>query len=490
MLFEIVALLAAACALVIVTNNARKPAIAVPRVGSNPGPFGLRKWFARWDWYKHCHDHMRRRYEQDKDENYVIQTMMGDVLVVAPKYLDDLSMLPESRLSSTMELVDRVMGQFTGVDLLLRDHLSHDACRGPLRKSLPTLVPLMAEELVATMVQQLNQPDPNEPTVATAYRAMYSLVDAVTSRVFVGKESCHEQVWKDALTNLPGDVEITKLILLPFPRFVRPFIAPLIPRRNRIFQQRAEVRDLLFPVPRTTPVSDEPSVLKFFVESQKDTDPDTITARLLILSGAALHTSSMALTHAIFDLCVMPEYVEPLRLEAQASYSEDNGQWRLSTVQRLRRLDSFLKESQRLNNSGFLGFNRVAMDTVTLSDGLVIPRGTKISLPGGPMRYDRQFYEQADRFDGFRFYRPDEGETTIQRDFVGIEPGNLSWGNGRFTCPGRWYASAMLKLIVANLLLSYDISFPEGEIERPANRKYDLHVFPSSVQKIVLRPRN
>lgn len=112
--------------------------------------------------------------------------------------------------------------------------------------------------------------------------------------------------------------------------------------------------------------------MKLFIESGKDKDRDSITARLLLLTAAAvrlptsraetqnlwliveqLHTSSMAITHAIFDLCVMPEYIEPLRSEAKTALAEENGEWKFSTIKRLRRLDSFLKESQRVNQSTF-----------------------------------------------------------------------------------------------------------------------------------------
>lgn len=49
----------------------------------------------------------------------------------------------------------------------------------------------------------------------------------------------------------------------------------------------------------------------------------------------------------------MPEYIEPLRSEARIALSQDNGEWQFSTIKRLRRLDSFLKESQRINQSTF-----------------------------------------------------------------------------------------------------------------------------------------
>ena len=59
----------------------------------------------------------------------------------------------------------------------------------------------------------------------------------------------------------------------------------------------------------------------------------------------------MATVHVLYDLCTMPEYVKPLREEAQAALSEDGGAWKMETIKKLHRLDSFLKESQRLNST-------------------------------------------------------------------------------------------------------------------------------------------
>jgi hypothetical protein len=69
--------------------------------------------------------------------------------------------------------------------------------------------------------------------------------------------------------------------------------------------------------------------------------------------GLKLHTSTMAATHALFDLCAMPEYVGALRAEAQSAVAESGGVWQYSTIKNLRQLDSFLKESQRVNQSTF-----------------------------------------------------------------------------------------------------------------------------------------
>jgi hypothetical protein len=54
----------------------------------------------------------------------------------------------------------------------------------------------------------------------------------------------------------------------------------------------------------------------------------------------------------LYDLAAYQEHVEPLHEELQAVLSEDGGQFRKSTMSKLRKLDSFMKESQRVNPPG------------------------------------------------------------------------------------------------------------------------------------------
>ncbi|KAJ8066896.1 hypothetical protein OCU04_004281 [Sclerotinia nivalis] len=131
----------------------------MPRIGTNPktGLFIVQTWWARWKWYKYGHADVIRACEQSKNTNYVIQTLMGDSIVVAPKFLNELNMLPESKLSSTAALVDSVGGQYPGVDLLLQDHLTSDICRGPFTRSLVMFVPGMAEELHVVIAECLKE---------------------------------------------------------------------------------------------------------------------------------------------------------------------------------------------------------------------------------------------------------------------------------------------------------------------------------------------
>ena len=66
----------------------------------------------------------------------MVHTMMGDQVVLAPKFLTELRMLPESKLSSSAALVDETLGMYSGVDIIMKGHLSSDICRGQLTRNL------------------------------------------------------------------------------------------------------------------------------------------------------------------------------------------------------------------------------------------------------------------------------------------------------------------------------------------------------------------
>lgn len=84
---------------------------------------------------------------------------------------------------------------------------------------------------------------------------------------------------------------------------------------------------------------------------------------------------------------------------------------------------------------------------------------------------DPAIYSNPDRFDGFRFYEkrmssPGEGD---RHQFVSTGPDSLAFGHGTFAYPGRFFAAALAKLVVGELILRFDISFSGGQTERPNN---------------------
>lgn len=69
------------------------------------------------------------------------------------------------------------------------------------------------------------------------------------------------------------------------------------------------------------------------------------------VSVASIHTSTATLTHLLYDIVAHSEYIPGLVEEITEALKED-GRWTKQNLAKLRKLDSFMKESQRLNPIG------------------------------------------------------------------------------------------------------------------------------------------
>ena len=92
--------------------------------------------------------------------------------------------------------------------------------------------------------------------------------------------------------------------------------------------------------------------MDWLIESSngEDADPENIVKRQLGFSFAAIHTTTNHLTNVIFDLAARwEEYAPALVDEIKRVLEEEDGELTKQAVTKLSKLDSFMKESQRLN---------------------------------------------------------------------------------------------------------------------------------------------
>lgn len=139
------------------------------------------------------------------------------------------------------------------------------------------------------------------------------------------------------------------------------------------------------------------------------------------------------------------------------------------------------------------------LKTFTLSNGQIIPAGTTIECPTYAINYDDTLFEDAKKFDAFRFYKLREKATSekdpcqtsdasTQNQFVSVNQSNLAFGYGRHACPGRFFAGNELKLVVSIALLRYELKLAEGSEGRYPNMEFaQLVSFPMGVGRRVAR---
>lgn len=92
-----------------------------------------------------------------------------------------------------------------------------------------------------------------------------------------------------------------------------------------------------------------PDLLQLVIEGAPDGKGRDINYQVEAQIGtgrAALFTTAATVYHLLYDLCIRPEYVEPLRQEA---LEVGEVMMTRSNVAKLVKLDSFIREAQRFN---------------------------------------------------------------------------------------------------------------------------------------------
>ncbi|KAL9617705.1 MAG: hypothetical protein Q9160_007538 [Pyrenula sp. 1 TL-2023] len=161
------------------------------------------------------------------------------------------------------------------------------------------------------------------------------------------------------------------------------------------------------------------------------------------------------ITFAIHDLCLHPEFVEPLRRELQSSEYAAFGQ----TASGLPLLDSFIKESARLTPAESMSTRRQAMKNFALSDGTQIKAGDWTCTPVSAMIQTADLFPSPLTFNGFRFVDPallDRHAAAIN-ETMQPEPSKLTDMNTWRFMSGVRAAMHVMKVFLAQIILDYDV---------------------------------
>ena len=90
---------------------------------------------------------------------------------------------------------------------------------------------------------------------------------------------------------------------------------------------------------------------------------------------------------------------------------------------------------------------------------------------------DPEIFHDPEIFDGLRFYKTRQQPAVDQvgrldsgfhrNQFVSVSSDSLAFGYGRHACPGRFFAANEIKMILAYVIVAYDIRLEESEKRYP-----------------------
>ncbi|XXH06065.1 U3 small nucleolar RNA-associated protein [Hypoxylon texense] len=298
---------------------------------------------------------------------------------------------------------------------------------------------------------------------------------------FFGKDLAKDDQFMISALAYVEETLICAEIVRLLPNFIAPIVGGIMALRLKAHQV---VFDTLLPVAQQRcqerdnkllgqEVPYHADCIQWIMETSPKQNPWTakrVVHELMAIWFGSVHALSTTITFAIHDLCLHPEYILPLREELLSGYQEFE-----NTSVGLPLLDSFIKESARLTPVESMSTRRSALVPFTLSDGTRLQVNEWACTPVRAIMSDPRTYPAPLEFHGFRFASVEIVEKAgayfqcLQAKpskFTDLDSTFHVWGTGRMACPGRYYATAVIKVIMGQIIMNYNLKLANDDAPR------------------------
>ncbi|KAJ6569230.1 cytochrome P450 [Mycena capillaripes] len=423
----------------------------------------------------------------------IAQVNQWHVIVSGPKMIDDIRHARDDQLSLRFAADKATQARYTIGDYRHDlDFYRVGAIRSSVTSAIGPRFSDVRDEIIAAFADEVpaGQNWVKVPVIETARR----IVSRTSNRLFVGLPLCRDPDYRDLNVEFTIDVMTSAQILLLFPDFMKPFLARLV---TNIPKQMHRAANLLRPFIQDRldkekeygrdwpekPAGDSDDLLSWLIDNTpaERKSVETIALQVLIINFGAIHTTSIAFTTTFYFLVCHPEFANPIREEIQ-SIVEENG-WTKAAMAQMRKLDSFIKESQRMAGNGATSMNRKVLKDFTFSDGTTVPAGCFISAASWATHNDDNVYPDAHQFKGFRFVDMEANH------MVSPTLDYIIFGHGRHSCPGCFFAVNELKAMLAHILMTYDVKFEDERTSPPPPTWFEMSLIPDLTAEVLFRAR-
>lgn len=201
---------------------------------------------------------------------------------------------------------------------------------------------------------------------------LLQMVAQVSSRIFLGDQICRNQEWLRITVSYTVDSFMAAFGLRHWPAFLRPLVATFLPSCRKIRRELDEASSIITPVleerrkakaeaiRKGIPPDQFNDALQWMEDVAKGKEYDAVAVQMAF-SLAAIHTTSDMLTQVLYDLCGKEDIIQALRQEVIDVF-QDEGLGK-TTLQKLKLMDSVLKESQRLKPVSLSKFSLFRRDS-------------------------------------------------------------------------------------------------------------------------------
>lgn len=296
---------------------------------------------------------------------------LHEFIILPHALYNEIKERPEEEVSFTNYINERFMVPYTKANL---PHEVIDAVKFDVTRNISKILGELQDETAYIFDKQIG----DQPTwkVFPVYYSILQIVAGLSSRTFVGLPLCRDPEWVAANITFTIDVMRAVNAITAWHPFLRPIVSPFLPalRSLRAYRKlgsekmKPQVMSIMqklktrtaekLPIAGSHEEEGDFNLVRWIFNHYKDIDsitPTEVGRWQMMVSFAAIHTTTMALSHMLFDLAAHPQYIAELREEIEAVIEEENypdRTLRKTGMSKLKKLDSFMKESQRLSPPG------------------------------------------------------------------------------------------------------------------------------------------
>ncbi|THU89236.1 cytochrome P450 [Dendrothele bispora CBS 962.96] len=408
----------------------------------------------------------------------------GPILVVGSDYIDFLRTSTDRVFSANAARYEMNQLNWTLDPHQLKNPYGIGVLQRETSKELDKYLPGIVGEIELTLDDGLRTSNVADDVEIDLFPSMTDMIARIVNRTLVGQELCRNTRYRRAVVHYASTFVFYSMVLKLFPDFMKALVYNVL---SIMFGGKREpAKHLLTFLKNYTSSGEEenPTMIAALLKESGQSDPQQLVMPLIALNFGSIHTTSIVCTQTLFELAVMsPSDVKLIRDEIEEVFSRHNGEWTKSALSSCLRLDSLLREIGRLYGVTIFSSERYTIQDGILPGKVIVPRGTMLSVPNLTVHMDPKIYPDPEKFDAFRFYdfkkntnadgkEPKHDLTTIDSNHY------LLFGLGRHACAGRYFAAAVIKLVVIYVLRHYDVRLPKCYKERPQNLIFNGVIVP------------
>lgn len=220
----------------------------------------------------------------------------------------------------------------------------------------------MAREIPKTLDMVLGKP--TKWTETPLQPAVQKCVGRLTARIFLGPRFMDDPDWQYICAQYTADVFVASQKLNSMLPFLRPVMQWFIPECRKVRAQVKQARALIEPEverrmdelrkhggPRRRVLDSVDWFVACSMQEPEHARKFDIPCAEISLAMASIHTTMIAVMCLLTDLLENPQYTQELRDEC-VSVMKEVGRIDKTALFKMVKMDSFLRESMRIRNSG------------------------------------------------------------------------------------------------------------------------------------------